>query len=142
MLCFMSVFWKAYSEGVSGNILKAGVPAQNDVDDMTNQANITSGPSILGEALLGAIRQVVREEIKAAMSEPTTKGKPHSRPRARSKPYLNVKQAAEMACLAPSTVRLYIRKGKLKAHNVGRRVVIARGDLDTFLTLNPTGVQH
>lgn len=43
---------------------------------MTNQAKITSGPSILGDAILGAIRQAVREEIKAAMSEPTTKGMP------------------------------------------------------------------
>jgi predicted DNA-binding transcriptional regulator AlpA len=30
-----------------------------------NQANITSGPSIFGEALLGAFRQIVREEIKS-----------------------------------------------------------------------------
>jgi predicted DNA-binding transcriptional regulator AlpA len=31
-----------------------------------NQANITSGPSIFGEALLGVFRQIVREEIKSA----------------------------------------------------------------------------
>jgi predicted DNA-binding transcriptional regulator AlpA len=51
---------------VSGSTLKAGVPAKNDVDDMTNQANITSGPSLLGEALLGEIRRVIREEVNSA----------------------------------------------------------------------------
>jgi excisionase family DNA binding protein len=105
---------------------------------MTNQANITSGPSIFGEALLGAIRQVVREEVRAAMSGPS-KRKLHTGSRGRSKPYLNVKQAAEMACLAPSTVRLYIRKGHLKALKVGRRVVIQGAELERFLSLHPTG---
>jgi excisionase family DNA binding protein len=38
-----------------------------------------------------------------------------------------------MASLAPSTIRLYIRKGELKAHKVGRRVLIAKADLESFL---------
>ncbi len=33
---------------------------------MTNQANITSRPSLFGEALLGEIRQIIREEINSA----------------------------------------------------------------------------
>ena len=84
---------------------------------IASQANITSGPSILGEAELDAIRQVVREEVKAAMSQPIER-RLHSRPRGRAKPYLSVKEGAELASLAPSTVRLYIRKGHLKALKV------------------------
>ena len=59
---------------------------------------------------------------------------------ASAKPYLSVKEAAEFARLAPSTIRLYIRKGKLKAQKVGRRVIISRGDLEAFLSRNPTRV--
>jgi len=55
-------------------------------------------------------------------------------------PYLTVIEAAKMASLAPSTVRLYIRKGQLKALKVGRRVVVPRKELERFLSLNPTAV--
>ena len=102
-----------------------------------NQANMTSGPSIIviGEALL---RQIVSEELRAVIN---TTSLPHSydQPRRTNKPYLSVKEAAKMATLAPSTIRLYIRKGKLKAHKVGRRVLIAKADLESFLKMNPTG---
>jgi predicted DNA-binding transcriptional regulator AlpA len=37
---------------------------------MTNQANITSGPSILGEALSDEIRRIIREEISSAGTKP------------------------------------------------------------------------
>jgi excisionase family DNA binding protein len=106
-----------------------------------NQANMTSGPSIFSEAVLTGIRQIVREELRAVIN---TTSLPHSydQPRRTNKPYLSVKEAAKMATLAPSTIRLYIRKGKLKAHKVGRRMVIKKGDLEIFLTLNPTEVPH
>jgi excisionase family DNA binding protein len=103
-----------------------------------NQANITSGPSIFGEALLSAFRQVIREELLAVI-KPTYRPRPTDQPRRINKPYLSVKEAAKMATLAPSTIRLYIRKGKLKAHKVGRRVLIAKTDLESFLRMNPTG---
>jgi predicted DNA-binding transcriptional regulator AlpA len=34
---------------------------------MTNEENITSGPSLLGEALLGDIRRIIREEVNSAL---------------------------------------------------------------------------
>jgi len=103
-----------------------------------NQANIPSGPSIFGEAFLTGIRQIVREELRAVINT-TSLPHPYDQPRRINKPYLSVKEAAKMATLAPSTIRLYIRKGKLKAHKVGRRVLIAKADLESFLKLNPTG---
>jgi len=105
---------------------------------MTNQDNITSGPSIYGEAFLSAFRQIVREELQAVIKLTSRPG-PTDKPKRINKPYLSVKEAAKMATLAPSTIRLYIRKGKLKAHKVGRRVLIAKADLESFLRMNPTG---
>jgi excisionase family DNA binding protein len=57
------------------------------------------------------------------------------------KAYLTVKEAADFARLAPSTIRLYIRQRKLRARKVGRRVIIAREELDVFLSQNPIEVQ-
>ena len=59
----------------------------------------------------------------------------------RQKPYLTVREAADLARLATSTVRLYIRKRKLKAQKVGRRVIIARCELEAFLSQNPIDVR-
>jgi predicted DNA-binding transcriptional regulator AlpA len=36
---------------------------------MTNQANITSGPSIFDDAFLKAMRQAVREEVNSALGK-------------------------------------------------------------------------
>jgi excisionase family DNA binding protein len=103
---------------------------------MTNQANITGGPSIFSDALLMGIRQVIREELQAVI-KPTSLPRPYDKPKRINKPYLTVKEAAKMATLAPSTIRLYIRKGELKAHKAGRRVLIARTDLEDFLHTQP-----
>jgi excisionase family DNA binding protein len=57
------------------------------------------------------------------------------------KPYLTVKEAADFGRLALSTVRLYIRQRKIKAQKVGRRVIIAREELEAFLSRNPIEVR-
>ena len=49
------------------------------------------------------------------------------------KEYYTVKEAAAYSTLAEVTVRLYIRQGKLKAVNVGRRVIISRKELELLL---------
>jgi len=53
-----------------------------------------------------------------------------------SNAYLTVKEAANLSRLGPSTIRLYIRKGKLKAATVGRRVIIRQEDLEAFIDEN------
>ena len=50
-----------------------------------------------------------------------------------NKPYLSVSEAAELGRVAPSTIRLYIRKGQLKRQKVGRRVIVSRAELERFL---------
>ncbi len=92
-----------------------------------NETNNNS--ALLGEALLQAIRQAVREEIQAAnqnghrcniVTEP-------------AKSYFKIAEAAKFSCLADSTIRFYTRTGQLKTLKVGSRVIIKREDLDTFL---------
>ena len=90
--------------------------------------------NIIWDAMLEDIRRIVREEIRAA---PWRGNAVNESPSATS-PYLTIKQAAEASSLAPSTVRLLIRKGQLIAHRVGRRVLIKRCDLEQFLENHPT----
>ncbi len=91
-------------------------------------------PSLLGEMLLKEIRQAVRAEIEAVMGQ---NGQGGRKPTEAIRPYLTVTEAAGMARLAPSTIRLYIRKRLLKSHQVGRRVIIKRNDLERFLEAHP-----
>jgi len=86
------------------------------------------------------LRELIRQEVQAAIAKvngvrlsPESSGSP--------KPYLTVKEAADFARLAPSTMRLYIRKRRLKAQRVGRRVIIARGELEAFLNRTPIEVR-
>lgn len=95
--------------------------------------------TLIGEAFLGAIRQAVREEVQALINLASL-SHAYNQPRRVTKTHVSVKQAARMTSLAPSTIRLYIRQGKLKGHKAGRRMLIAKDDLEAFLSLHPTGV--
>jgi len=94
--------------------------------------------ALLGEALLEAIRQAVREEIKASQSQNGHLSKIATEP---VRSYFTVEQAAKYSCLGESTIRLYMQKGKLKALKVGSRVIFKREDLDTFLEAHSKEVQ-
>jgi excisionase family DNA binding protein len=86
----------------------------------------------LETALESLLRRIVRQEIQTALA-----GRVVKTVDAPGKPYLTVKQAAEASGLGASTIRLYIRKRQLRAQNVGRRVLIRRSDLETFLEAEP-----
>ena len=90
--------------------------------------------SVINDALLSAIRQAVREEIQSFTAIV------RRRSSTSHKIFLTVPEAAKTSRLAPSTIRLYIRKGDLKAFKVGRRVIVPRNELEEFLSLNPMGV--
>ena len=87
----------------------------------------------LGETLVEAIRQAVREEIQGALSGERNQ----ARSADQAKSYLTVKKAALTSGLGCSTIRLYIRKRQLGARRVGRRVLVKRVDLEKFLETNP-----
>lgn len=84
------------------------------------------------------LRAVLKAEIRAALADTGAhgiegEGSPRSMVPEASKPYLSVKEAAHLATVGPSTIRLYIRKGHLKHQKVGRRVIVARAELERFL---------
>ena len=80
------------------------------------------------EPFFEEIRRIIQEEIRVLKAELNGQGNPKHH-----KSYLTVKEAADLARLGPSTIRLYIRKRQLKAFQVGRRVIIRRADLERFL---------
>ena len=78
---------------------------------------------------VGQLRQLIREESVGHRGSPVSDSPPGSS----SEPYLTVAEAANLARIAESTVRARIRNGDLRAQRVGRRVIIARTELDRFL---------
>ncbi|MFQ5542189.1 MAG: helix-turn-helix domain-containing protein [Candidatus Binatia bacterium] len=93
---------------------------------------------ILGEAFLAAMREAVREEIQAIKVKLALLSKQSPPlPSQPTRPYLTVKEAAQFSSLAPSTIRLLIRKRKLAALKIGRRVIIKEADLENFLEAEP-----
>jgi len=89
------------------------------------------------EALEDWLRATIREEIRAVMGQNGHGGKTVNET---PKPYLTIKEAADISRLGPSTVRLLIRKRQLKALQVGRRVIIKRTDLGKYLESHPIEV--
>lgn len=90
------------------------------------------------EAVLeGLLRRIVREEVQALQN-----GHGSKTANATTKPYLTIKEAADISRLGPSTVRLLIRKRELKALQVGRRVIIKRIDLEKYLEAHPIEVKR
>ncbi len=76
-------------------------------------------------------RDLMRREFQTALGQriEDDSAKPE-------KLYLGVKDAAALSGLAPSTIRLYIRQGKIPTQRVGRRILIKQIDLVTFLNSN------
>jgi excisionase family DNA binding protein len=97
--------------------------------------------TLLGEALLMAIREAVRAEIQAALGH-NGNGRVQTEVVPTAMRFLTVKQAAETSGLGGSTIRLLIRRRQLRAQRVGRRVIIKRSDLEKFLEANPIEVDE
>lgn len=76
----------------------------------------------LRELVEDATRRVVREEL--------------SREPGRDR-YLPVAEAAEIAGVAPDTIRSWIGQGRLGRYNAGREIRVRRSELDAFLA-SPT----
>jgi excisionase family DNA binding protein len=86
--------------------------------------------STLETAIESLLRRIVREEIHQVFSN-------GYKSKETKKPYLTIKEAAEVSRLAPSTIRLAIRKRELRSLKAGSRVIIKREDLESYLEANP-----
>jgi excisionase family DNA binding protein len=88
----------------------------------------------LAEALAAILKPIVKEAVREAMSGGEREA---TRGASAEKAFLTVKQAAHFSNLGSSTIRLLIRKRQLRAQKVGRRVIIKRRDLESFLEAEP-----
>jgi excisionase family DNA binding protein len=99
-----------------------------------------SSPSVT--LTVGQLREVIRQEIRSAMNQNISVSVGQDSLTAinslNSKPYLSIPEAADLARVAVSTIRLYIRRGRLKAQKVGRRVIVNRAELENFLQAEST----
>lgn len=99
---------------------------------------MTSAPStisVLDETIRALVRDVVREEIRAALSERTTDPlRRNAASAARHEDgYLSIARAAVFADVAPGTLRRWIRSGRLPVRRAGRVYRIGRAELEDFL---------
>lgn len=58
-----------------------------------------------------------------------------------SEPLYTIKEAAALGYGADSTIRMYIRQGKLSAEKIGGRVKLRREDLDAMRRPHPSTVR-
>jgi excisionase family DNA binding protein len=106
-----------------------GVLGVREVDVKTIEPNHS-----LAEALAAILKPIIRDAVNEALASAggrTEQGATDDRA------FLTVKQAAETSGLGASTIRLAIRKRQLRAQKVGRRVLVKRIDLESFLGANP-----
>jgi excisionase family DNA binding protein len=93
----------------------------------------TTRIGMLEEFLFQNLRQIVRQEVRAALADSGV-----TRPTATAMPsgteYLSVSEAAGVARLHHGTIREWIKDGSLRACRAGRVYRIRRADLDERLT--------
>ncbi len=100
----------------------------------TESGTEAQSSSFLNEALAAVLKPIVKEAVREAMGQ---NGHGVEKPTEMPKCYFTIEEAAKFSLLGPSTIRLYIHKRELKAHQVGRRVIIKRTDLEGFLESHP-----
>ena len=76
----------------------------------------------LEESMRETIRAIVRDEVDRALAA-------HAVPAE----YLSTGEAAELARVAPGTIRRWIREHRLEQHRAGREVRVRRAELENLL---------
>jgi len=74
------------------------------------------------DMLRAMITQFVRDEVRRQVAEAT-----------RVDDYLSTARAAELADVAPNTIRRWVHDGKLTRHKAGRVIRISRNELERLL---------
>ena len=89
----------------------------------------------LDETIRTIVRDVVREEVRAALEERAADAPRRNGSQAVTDGgYLSIARAAVFADVAPGTLRRWIRSGRLPVRRAGRVYRIARAELEDFLT--------
>ena len=90
--------------------------------------------NFLVKALAAIVKPIIKEAVREAMGGYGERTKPSA---TNEKAIMTVKQDAEISGLGASTIRLAIRRRQLRAQKVGRRVLVKRSDLESFLEASP-----
>jgi excisionase family DNA binding protein len=91
----------------------------------------------LEAALREILRDVVRDELRTALAAEARPRQAGPTAPASEDAYLSVANAAQLADLAPNTIRTWIRDGRLVAHRAGRVLRVRRSELTSFLSVAP-----
>ena len=83
---------------------------------------------------VGQFKAIVRKEVEKAVGQ---NGHQNGKLMEAATPYLTIKEAARLSRLGASTIRLAIRRRRLKANQVGSRVIIKRADLEQYIESHP-----
>lgn len=89
---------------------------------------------ILGGVVRDALRDLVRSEIRAALTGPAIEASVRNA----GDGYLPVTKAAQLAAVAPGTIRAWIRTGRLSAKRAGRVLRVSREELERFMSHGST----
>lgn len=92
-------------------------------------------PDSLESRVRGIVRDVVREELQAALATISTRRNAAASPTG----YLSIANAATFADVAPGTLRRWIRTGRLSARRAGRVFRVDRAELEAFLARDGRG---
>jgi len=88
---------------------------------------------MLDDTIRAIVREVVRDEIRAAFHERSSVEARRNAGQDAGAGYLSIARAAAFADVAPGTLRRWIRLGRLPARRAGRVYRVARADLERLL---------
>lgn len=80
-----------------------------------------------------ALRRIVREEMRAVVTEEMKKAPPSSSTEER----LTIKEAAMIAKVSEKTVRNWLSADHLTTYHAGRQLRVDRAQLDAFMAAGP-----
>jgi excisionase family DNA binding protein len=104
-----------------------------DPVERTAAPAVTGAPSRPGVTPTGS--QLGREQVRAVVRATLAELRPAT---ATAGEYLTVAQASELAQVAPDTLRIWIKAGKLPRRMAGRELRVRREDLERLLASGPT----
>jgi hypothetical protein len=108
---------------------------------MNNSGTLSLGDSTpIVMLIVEQLRQVIRQEFQNAMTRYVPAGSEYkctTESDLGSPQYLTLKEAAKVARLAESTLRLCVSRDLLSPLRMGRKLIITRGELDRFLNSKP-----
>lgn len=87
----------------------------------------------------GSMRDLIREVVREVLRDELRERRNASPAMASEDRYLSVAKAADIAEVAPGTIRAWIRAGRLTGKHAGRELRVSRRELDQFMNAEVTG---